>query len=85
MLFLTALSWLGWASLDHYLPWQLVTFGGIVVVFAGSGLLTALLARLPGARGTADPAPSLAAPSRAPRALGRPGHRGGVRSAWRLS
>ena len=53
VLFLTALSWLGWASLDHYLPWQLVTFGGIVVVFAGSGLLTALLARLPGARGTA--------------------------------
>jgi peptidoglycan/LPS O-acetylase OafA/YrhL len=53
VLFLTALTTSGWQSLDHYLPWGLVTAGGIVIVFAGAALLTALLARLPGARATA--------------------------------
>jgi len=53
VLFLTALTILGWSSLDHHLPWPLVTLGGIVIVFVASALLTALLARLPGARGTA--------------------------------
>jgi peptidoglycan/LPS O-acetylase OafA/YrhL len=52
-LFLTALTSLGWQSLDHYLPWEVVTAGGIVVIFAAAVLLTALLARLPGARATA--------------------------------
>ena len=53
VLFLTALTWLGWGSLSHHAPWVVVTLGGIVIVFVGSGLLTALLARLPGARATA--------------------------------
>ena len=53
VLFLTALTWLGWGSLSHHAPWVVVTLGGIVIVFIGSGLLTALLARLPGARATA--------------------------------
>ena len=53
MLFLTALTTMGWSSLDKRLPWPLVTAAGIVIVFMGSALLTALLARLPGARGTA--------------------------------
>jgi peptidoglycan/LPS O-acetylase OafA/YrhL len=53
VLFLTALTMFGWQDLGRHLPWELVTFGGILIVFAGSGLLTALLARLPGARGLA--------------------------------
>ena len=91
VLFLTALTWLGWASLDRYLPWPVVTLAGIVVVFAGSGLLSALLARLPGARGTAGiprrPWRAVRAPAaprvpRPPRArLRPPGTRGRARSA----
>src|SRR5450755_2707171 len=53
VLFLTALTWLGWGTLSQHAPWVVVTLGGIVIVFVGSGLLTALLARLPGARATA--------------------------------
>ncbi len=53
VLFLTALTTFGWQNLGHHLPWPLVTLGGIVIVFVASALLTALLARLPGARGTA--------------------------------
>jgi len=53
VLFLTALTWLGWGSLSHHVPWVVVALGGIIIVFVGSGLLTALLARLPGARGLA--------------------------------
>ncbi len=53
VLLLTALTTMGWSSLDQRLPWPLVTAAGIVIVFVGSALLTALLARLPGARGTA--------------------------------
>ena len=55
-------------DLGHHLPWELVTLGGIVLVFVASALLTALLARLPGARGTArHPAPP-------PTTAGEPGH-----------
>lgn len=53
VLFLTALSTFGWQSLDRDLPWEVVTAGGIVIVFVGAAVLTALLARLPGARATA--------------------------------
>jgi peptidoglycan/LPS O-acetylase OafA/YrhL len=53
VLFLTALTTFGWQSLDRDLPWGVVTAGGIVIVFVGAALLTALLARLPGARATA--------------------------------
>jgi peptidoglycan/LPS O-acetylase OafA/YrhL len=52
VLFLTALTTFGWQSLDRDLPWGVVTAGGIVIVFGGAALLTALLARLPGARAT---------------------------------
>ena len=48
----TPLTMLGWRSLDADLPWEVVTAGGIVVIFTVAGLLTALLARLPGARAT---------------------------------
>jgi peptidoglycan/LPS O-acetylase OafA/YrhL len=53
VLVLTGLNALGWSSLGHSLPWELVTGGAIVIVFTTAGLLTALLARLPGARATA--------------------------------
>jgi peptidoglycan/LPS O-acetylase OafA/YrhL len=53
VLFLTLLGTLGWASLDRYLPWEVVTAGGVAVVFVAAGLLTAVMARLPGARATA--------------------------------
>jgi peptidoglycan/LPS O-acetylase OafA/YrhL len=48
----TPLTMFGWRSLDGDLPWEVVTAGGIVVIFVAAGLLTALLARLPGARAT---------------------------------
>jgi peptidoglycan/LPS O-acetylase OafA/YrhL len=53
VLFLTALVTFGWPSLDRYLPWQVVTLGGIVIVYTAAAGLTMLLARLPGAHGTA--------------------------------
>jgi peptidoglycan/LPS O-acetylase OafA/YrhL len=53
VLFLTALTTFGWQTLDRHLPWPLVTAGGIVIVFVAAAALTALLARLPGARATA--------------------------------
>lgn len=53
VLFLTALVTFGWPSLDRSLPWPVVTVGGIVIVYAGAVALSMLLARLPGARGTA--------------------------------
>jgi peptidoglycan/LPS O-acetylase OafA/YrhL len=78
VLFLTALTTFGWQSLDHDLPWGVVTAGGIVIVFAGAALLTALLARLPGARATAGiprrPWRPRPAPAGAP---ARPGGNGG--------
>jgi peptidoglycan/LPS O-acetylase OafA/YrhL len=49
----TPLTTFGWRSLERYLPWEVVTAGGIVVIFVAAVLLTALLARLPGARATA--------------------------------
>ncbi|HEY2518671.1 MAG TPA: acyltransferase [Streptosporangiaceae bacterium] len=53
VLFLTALVFFGWPRLQHVLPWPVVTLGGIVIVYAAATGLTMLLARLPGARGTA--------------------------------
>ncbi len=53
VLLLTALTTAGWRNLDHRLPWPAVTVAGILIVFSASWALTALLARLPGARGTA--------------------------------
>jgi peptidoglycan/LPS O-acetylase OafA/YrhL len=48
----TPLTMFGWRSLDAYVPWEVVTAGGIVVIFVAAGLLTAVLARLPGATAT---------------------------------
>jgi peptidoglycan/LPS O-acetylase OafA/YrhL len=48
----TPLTMFGWRSLDAYVPWEVVTAGGIVVIFLAAGLLTAVLARLPGAAAT---------------------------------
>jgi peptidoglycan/LPS O-acetylase OafA/YrhL len=53
VLFLTALVFFGWPRLQHVLPWPVVTLGGIVIVYAAATGLTMLLARRPGARGTA--------------------------------
>jgi peptidoglycan/LPS O-acetylase OafA/YrhL len=53
VLFLTALVFFGWPRLQHVLPWPVVTLGGIVIVYTAATGLTMLLARLPGARGTA--------------------------------
>ena len=51
-----------------------MTLAGVVVVFAGSGLLSALLARLPGARGAAGIRAAPGAPvPRARRPSGGPG------------
>jgi peptidoglycan/LPS O-acetylase OafA/YrhL len=53
VLFLSALSAVGWQRLDAYVPWELVVAGGVVIVFSAAMALTAVLARLPGARATA--------------------------------
>lgn len=53
VLFIIALTLLGWGSLEAVLPWPLVVAGAVVVTYAGGLLLTSLLARLPGARMTA--------------------------------
>jgi peptidoglycan/LPS O-acetylase OafA/YrhL len=50
VLLLTGLTTIGWRSLDNDLPWELVTASAVVIVFVAATLLTALLARLPGAR-----------------------------------
>ena len=72
VLFLTALTTFGWQSLDRDLPWEVVTAGGIVIVFVGAAVLTALLARLPGARATAGIPRRPWAASPAPAAPGPP-------------
>jgi peptidoglycan/LPS O-acetylase OafA/YrhL len=47
MLFIYALSDLGWHSLDRVLPWPLVTAIGVAVVFLACVLLSSVLARTP--------------------------------------
>jgi len=47
MVFILALSWLGWRTLDHYLPWPVVSILTVTLVFLGCVLLTSLLARTP--------------------------------------
>jgi peptidoglycan/LPS O-acetylase OafA/YrhL len=53
VLFLTALVTFGWPSLQHQLPWPVVTLGGIIIIYTAATGFTWLLARLPGARATA--------------------------------
>jgi peptidoglycan/LPS O-acetylase OafA/YrhL len=47
MLFITALSWLGWKQLDSVLPWPLLCLLTVAIVFLCGATLTAVLARTP--------------------------------------
>ena len=47
MLFITALSWLGWKGLAAVVPWPLLCLLAVAIVFACSVALTGLLARTP--------------------------------------
>jgi hypothetical protein len=47
MLFITALTWLGWERLSSAVPWPLLCAATVVIVYLGCVALTALLARTP--------------------------------------
>ena len=47
MLFLTALTWLGWGKLSSVVPWPLLCLATVGIVFACCITLTGLLARTP--------------------------------------
>jgi peptidoglycan/LPS O-acetylase OafA/YrhL len=47
MLFITALTWLGWERLGSRLPWPLLCLLTVVMVYLGCVALTAVLARTP--------------------------------------
>jgi peptidoglycan/LPS O-acetylase OafA/YrhL len=47
MLFITALTWLGWGKLSSTVPWPLLCLATVGIVFACGIALTALLARTP--------------------------------------
>jgi peptidoglycan/LPS O-acetylase OafA/YrhL len=47
MLFITALTWLGWGKLTSTVPWPLLCLATVGIVFACSIALTGLLARTP--------------------------------------
>ena len=47
MLFITALTWLGWRQLNSAMPWPVVCLIAVVIVFACCITLTSLLARTP--------------------------------------
>jgi peptidoglycan/LPS O-acetylase OafA/YrhL len=47
MLFITALTWLGWGRLSSTVPWPLLCAATVAVVFACCIMLTGLLARTP--------------------------------------
>jgi peptidoglycan/LPS O-acetylase OafA/YrhL len=47
ILFLTALSWLGWGKLSSVVPWPLLCLATVGIVFACCIALTGLLARTP--------------------------------------
>jgi peptidoglycan/LPS O-acetylase OafA/YrhL len=47
MLFIDAMSWLGWEKLSSVMPWPLVCLIAVVIVFACCIALTSLLARTP--------------------------------------
>jgi peptidoglycan/LPS O-acetylase OafA/YrhL len=53
VLFISVLSAAGWGRLNAALPWPVVVGGAVVVVFFSAATLTAVLARLPGARASA--------------------------------
>lgn len=47
MVFILALSWLGWRALDRVVPWPLVSAATVTIVVLGCVLLTSVLARTP--------------------------------------
>jgi len=47
MVFILGLSGLGWRSMNHHIPWPLVSVLTLVIVFSACVLLTALFARTP--------------------------------------
>jgi peptidoglycan/LPS O-acetylase OafA/YrhL len=47
LLFITALSWLGWAGLSSTIPWPLLCLLTVAIVFSCGAALTAVLARTP--------------------------------------
>jgi peptidoglycan/LPS O-acetylase OafA/YrhL len=47
MLFIIALTWIGWGRLESVVPWPLLALSTLVMVFLGCILLTSLLARTP--------------------------------------
>lgn len=47
MVFILGLHGLSWRSLDHHIPWPIVSILTLVIVFSACVLLTALLARTP--------------------------------------
>jgi peptidoglycan/LPS O-acetylase OafA/YrhL len=47
MIFITALGWLGWHSLDNIVPWPLVCLVTVALVFLACVALSAVLARTP--------------------------------------
>lgn len=53
VLFISILAAAGWGTLDRIVPWPLVVGGAVLIVSASALALTAVLARLPGARATA--------------------------------
>jgi peptidoglycan/LPS O-acetylase OafA/YrhL len=47
MVFILALSWLGWRQLDQYLSWPVVSVLTVTIVFLACVLMTSLLSRTP--------------------------------------
>jgi peptidoglycan/LPS O-acetylase OafA/YrhL len=47
MVFITALTWLGWGRLSSVIPWPLLCLATVGIVFACCIALTGLLARTP--------------------------------------
>jgi len=47
MLFIVALSWIGWGRLTRVIPWPVLAVGSVAIVFLACVLLTSALARTP--------------------------------------
>jgi peptidoglycan/LPS O-acetylase OafA/YrhL len=47
LVFITALGWCGWRSLNAYMPWPVLSLITVVIVFTACILLTEFLARTP--------------------------------------
>lgn len=47
MLFIVALTWLGWGRLTDVIPWPVLVLGTVAIVFLACVLLTSVLARTP--------------------------------------